>query len=74
MIRSLRFLLAFVGGMALLAWGATTLVQRTTRRWYEQDLLLRARLAVRSARPALVSAWADPARLAVRSPLEPEIT
>jgi trehalose 6-phosphate synthase len=42
-------LLVLVG----LAWGAATIVQRTTRAWFERDVSLRARLAVAGAREAL---------------------
>jgi trehalose 6-phosphate synthase len=65
MSRTARFLVAFVSGLAALAWVATTLVQRTTRRWYEHDLLLRARLAVGAARPGLATFWTNPGRLSL---------
>jgi trehalose 6-phosphate synthase len=43
-------LFAVLGG---LAWGASALVHSTTRAWFERDVGLRARLAVRGARDAL---------------------
>ncbi len=57
MRQALRFLvplLLFLGG---LAWGAATLVNATTRRWFENDMRLRADLAIRGAHEALVSHW-----------------
>jgi trehalose 6-phosphate synthase len=57
MRHSLRFVVALVAGLALLAWGASVLVTRTTRAWFERDMLLRAQLAVSGGREALVSHW-----------------
>ena len=54
MSRIVRFSIALVIGLALLTWGATVLVQRTTRAWFESDLGLRAELAVTGAREALI--------------------
>ena len=57
MRRALRFILALVAGLALLTWGASVLVTRTTRAWFEKDMQLRAQLAISGAREALVSHW-----------------
>jgi trehalose 6-phosphate synthase len=56
-MRAVRFLLALILGLGLLTWGATVLVQRTTRNWFERDIALRARLATASARETLASRW-----------------
>jgi trehalose 6-phosphate synthase len=54
-----RFVLALLAGLALLTWGSSVLVSRTTWSWFEKDLLLRARLAVNGARPALLDHWRE---------------
>ncbi len=57
MRQSLRFTLALVAGLALLTWGASVLVTRTMRAWFERDMMLRAQLAVTGGREALVAHW-----------------
>ena len=57
MRQALRFAVALVVGLALLTWGASSLVSRTTRAWFEKDMQLRAHLAVGGAHEALVSRW-----------------
>ena len=57
MRQALRFTVALVAGLALLTWGASVVVTRTTRAWFERDMLLRAQLAVSGAREALVAHW-----------------
>lgn len=57
MSRRLRFILAVVAGLALLTWGASVLVNRRTRDWFERDLRLRSQLAVSGARQTLLSRW-----------------
>ena len=47
MRQALRFAVALVAGLALLTWGASVVVDRTTRDWFERDMLLRAELAAR---------------------------
>src|SRR5689334_22387830 len=59
MRRAARFALALVVGLGLVTVVGYTLVQRTTRRWFEKDLRLRAQLAVSGARQALVTHWRD---------------
>ena len=51
----LRFGLPLLAVLAALAWGAGTLVQHTTRRWFQRDVSMRARLAVDGAREALTA-------------------
>ncbi len=63
MRHALRFAAILVAGLALLTWGASVLVTRTTRAWFERDLQLRARLAVSGARETLVAHWDRPADL-----------
>ncbi len=58
MRQALRFVLALVVGLALLTWGASVLVFRTTRTWFERDMQLRAELAVSGGREALAARWA----------------
>jgi hypothetical protein len=58
MRQALRFTLALVAALALLTWGASVVVTRTTRAWFERDMQLRAQLAVSGARETLVSHWA----------------
>jgi trehalose 6-phosphate synthase len=57
MRQSVRFTLALVAGLALLTWGASVIVTRTTRTWFERDMMLRAQLAVAGGREALVAHW-----------------
>lgn len=54
MLRAWRLTLAIVVGLAVLTLGASTVLQETTRAWFEHDLTMRAALAVRSARAGLV--------------------
>jgi trehalose 6-phosphate synthase len=49
----LRWGLPLFAVLGSLAWGASALVHSTTRAWFERDVGLRARLAVRGARDAL---------------------
>ena len=55
MIRAIRFLVALVLGLALLTAVASIGVHRMTRRWFENDIALRAQLAVSGARQALLA-------------------
>jgi trehalose 6-phosphate synthase len=59
---ALRFLTGLVTALALLTWGASVLVHRTTGDWFENDLRLRAQLVVTGARHALVSHWRPESR------------
>ncbi|MHB8877678.1 MAG: trehalose-6-phosphate synthase, partial [Myxococcaceae bacterium] len=62
MPRALRFVAGLVVGLALLTWGASVLVNRTTRGWFEHDLGLRSQLAVSGARRTLLARWAPEER------------
>ncbi len=55
--RLARFLIVLGAGLCLLAWAVTVLVQETTRRWFERDLSLRARLVASGARASLAAHW-----------------
>jgi trehalose 6-phosphate synthase len=57
MRRVARFLVALLASGILLAWGAATVVERTTRQWFEEDIILRAGLVGSSARHDLLSHW-----------------
>jgi trehalose 6-phosphate synthase len=50
-----RVLVPLVLFLALLAWGASLLMNRTTRAWFVRDVNLRARLAVSGVRDALAT-------------------
>ena len=53
MRQPIKFLVILVTGLALLTWGAYSVVQQTTRGWVQRDLTLRAHLAVNGAATAL---------------------
>ena len=55
--RLVQFVLAMIAGLALLAWGVAGFVQETARRWFENDLSLRARLVVTGSRASLAADW-----------------
>jgi len=57
MKRVARFLLVLLASGALLAWLAAVLVERTTRQWFEEDIMLRAGLVAGGARQNLLSHW-----------------
>jgi len=64
MSRIMRFAVALVLGLGVLTWVASIVVQKTTRAWFEHDLVLRSELAVNGAREALIEGWEqDPQRL-----------
>jgi trehalose 6-phosphate synthase len=52
---ALRVLAPLLAVLAALAWGATLLVNGTTRAWFERDVALRARLVAAGAREALAA-------------------
>ena len=52
-----KFLIGLMVSLALLTWATSALVQRTTRKWFENDVRLRAELAVGGAREALKAHW-----------------
>jgi trehalose 6-phosphate synthase len=54
----MKFLTGLLLSLALLTWGTSVLLQRTTRKWFENDVRLRAELVVSGAREALSAHWA----------------
>src|SRR5450759_945470 len=56
---TIKFLIGLVLSLAILTWVTAMLVQRTTRRWFEDDLRLRAELVVSGAREALSAHWSE---------------
>ena len=57
MSRAQKFVVVLVVGLGLLTLGAATLVNSTTRAWFEKDLDLRAELVLRGARQGLLLHW-----------------
>lgn len=57
MRRVARFVLVLLASVALLAWVATAVVERTTRAWFEEDLVARAVLVASGAGPGLLGHW-----------------
>jgi trehalose 6-phosphate synthase len=57
MRHTVKFLLGLVISLAVLTWGVSVLVQRTTRNWFINDVRLRAELVVSGAREALIAHW-----------------
>jgi trehalose-6-phosphate synthase len=57
MRRTMKFLIGLVLSLAILTWVASTIVRRTTRRWFENDVRLRAELVLSGAHEALTSHW-----------------
>jgi trehalose 6-phosphate synthase len=58
-----RFILALIGGLALLMWAASGVVQTTAREWFERDVSSRAELVLTGARQSLADVWYDPVNL-----------
>jgi trehalose 6-phosphate synthase len=52
-----RFAIGLVAALALLTWAASLILHQTTSDWFENDLRLRAHLAVTGSRQALLSQW-----------------
>jgi trehalose 6-phosphate synthase len=67
---AVRFVIALVLGLGLVAWAATVIVHRTTSAWFEKDLNLRAQLAVNGARQALLATWRQGQPAEMRGVLE----
>jgi hypothetical protein len=57
MPRMARFILALIGGLALLMWAAAGVVQTT--QWFERDVSSRAELVLTGARQSLADVWND---------------
>jgi len=66
MSRAVRFVVALVIALGLVAWVGSTIVQRTTRAWFEKDINLRAQLVVSGARQALIAHWHKEQRAALQ--------
>ena len=62
MRRVARFLVALLASGALLAWVAAAVVERTTRQWFEEDIVSRAGLVGSSARHDLLDHWSTAER------------
>ncbi|MGH9708319.1 MAG: alpha,alpha-trehalose-phosphate synthase (UDP-forming) [Candidatus Acidiferrales bacterium] len=54
---TMKVLIGLVLSLALLTWAPAVFVQRTTKRWYENDVRLRAELVVSGAHDALSNNW-----------------
>ncbi len=63
MARALRFVTILVVGLGLLTGAALSLVNATTRTWFEKDIALRARLVVNASRRDLAARWSESPRL-----------
>jgi len=66
----IRVLAPLLGVLALLAWGATTILNVTARSWFERDTAARARLVVSGARGALTAAIESGERSKLRAGLD----
>src|SRR5947209_4911810 len=55
MRQTIRFVVLLIIGVAVLTFVADDVMTRTTRRWFESDIQLRAQLAVAAARQSLVT-------------------
>lgn len=73
MRQALRFVVGLLLGLALLTWGTSIIVERTTTTWLKKDVRLRAEVILSGARPALVANWRPEARPVLRNMLA-EIT
>ena len=58
MKRVARFLVVLLASGAVLAWVAALVVTRTTRHWFEEDIVARAGQVAEHTRPALLPRWA----------------
>src|ERR1022692_3074061 len=70
MRQTINFLIGLVVTLAILTWVTAVLAQRTTRRWFENDVRLRAELIVSGAREALSAHWSNNDRPELESMLE----
>ncbi len=59
MRQTINFLIGLILSLAILTGVTAVIVQRTTRRWFENDERLRAELVVSGAREALSAHWSD---------------
>ncbi|HUG55269.1 MAG TPA: trehalose-6-phosphate synthase [Vicinamibacteria bacterium] len=61
--------IALLAGLVVLAWGASIVAERMSRRWFEEDVDQRSRLAVSGARETLSRHWRAGDRERLRSAL-----
>lgn len=54
-----KFLVALVVGLAVASWVGADVVQKTARRWFNEEIALRVRLVGNSAAPAIVDRLAQ---------------
>lgn len=59
MKRVARFLVVLLASGAILAWVAATVVERISRRWFEEDIVLRDGLVGNGARQNLLAHWSQ---------------
>lgn len=59
MRRAIYFVAALVFVLGVITWFTATLVEKTIRDWFENDVRLRAQLAVNGARQSLLSNWSS---------------
>lgn len=57
MRRLAKFLAMLLIGLSVIAWIAYGALTSITAQWFEEDLQLRSRLALTSARPSLLEGW-----------------
>ena len=57
MPRIAQVILTLIGGLALLTWAASGVVETTAREWFERDVTSRAHLVLTSASRSLAGAW-----------------
>jgi trehalose 6-phosphate synthase len=69
MKRVARFLVVLLAAVALLAWIATTVVERTTRQWFEDDLMARAAQVGGGSQQALLADWSTSRSLSLTNTL-----
>src|SRR5262249_62081953 len=64
MSRAVGIRAGLMGGLAIFTAGATVIVEKTARSWFERDLASRGELAVAGARRGLQASWGKPEDLA----------
>jgi trehalose-6-phosphate synthase len=57
MRQTIKFMIGLLVSLGLLTWMTSAIVQKTTHRWFENDVRLRAELVVSGAREALSANW-----------------
>jgi len=59
MRQTIKFMIGLLVSLGLLTWVTSAIVQKTTHRWFENDVRLRAELVVSGAREALSANWSS---------------